>query len=203
MAASLGQEGRVFATLLSVTFFSMARISSLIPVSLLTFDATRLPTVADVCFEGDACFLTLKWAKNLQDTTQGFRVPLLPFTPQVACPVGNLRWLLARLCHLPLSSPLFSFPPTTTPACSTRATGFTISLARDWLGCINRLAGPTSGNFTFHSFRRGACTLAYERGAAYTDLQQLGGWRSDAMTAYLSASTARRRAASCLTNLQQ
>ena len=43
LACSLGGEGRVFAALLSLTFYSLARISSLLPATGRTFDLTLCP----------------------------------------------------------------------------------------------------------------------------------------------------------------
>ena len=198
LAASLGQKGKVFATLLSVTFFSLARISSLLPASLISFDATRLPCVGDVTFGDGVCYVLLKWAKNRQDAAQGFKVPLVRCQHAVACPVRNLGWLLQQLRHSPSGTPLFTFPNRVGGSGDCRGTGFTIRLAREWLACFNAVAGSPGRKFTFHSFRRGACTLAFDRGAHFADLQQLGGWSSQAVTHYFSADTARRRAASFL-----
>ena len=195
-AASLGSKGRVFATLLSVTFFSMARLSSLLPVSLSGFDRSRLPCLADVSFDQHGCSLLLKWAKNRQDAAQGFRVPLLPFATEAACPVRNLYWLVRALRLAPPSTPLFSFPVSSGRSHS----GFTMQLARVWLKCFNEALAPNAQRYTFHSFRRGACTLAHERGASVSDLKSLGGWRSEAVNRYFSGDSARRRAASFLTS---
>ena len=100
LAHSLGDRGRVFAALLSTTFFSMARISSLLPTSMTAFDPTRSPCLADVTFTGNSCTLLIRWGKNLQDTAQAYRVPLLPFEPAAACPVANLK-VLVRLLGQP------------------------------------------------------------------------------------------------------
>ena len=120
LACSLGGgEGRVFAALLSITFYSLARISSLLPASGRTFDPTRLPTVADVRSEGTSFLLLLKWAKNRQHTEQGFWVPLLPCSGSPACPVTRLRDLLSLLQVSPppppfSPSPLQGGPPPAT-----------------------------------------------------------------------------------------
>ena len=169
------------------------------PVSLTGFDRSRLPCLADVFLEDGRCSLFLKWAKNRQGPEQGFRVPLLPFGAEVACPVRNLTWLLGVLRSAPLSTPLFSFPGHRGSSRGAGRQGFTIRLARTWLSCFNEVLALQGQKYTFHSFRRGACTLAHERGAAVSDLQSLGGWRSEAVTEYFSADSARRRAASCLT----
>ena len=184
LAHTLGVKGKVFATLLSVSFFALARISSLLPVSLKSFDVSRSPCLADITFSGNECLLFMKWAKNAQTTTQGYTVPLVGFAVTEACPVANLRWLVRALRHSPLNSPLFSFPAPRGHGRKAGLSGFTVRLARDWLKTFNCLTGSPGLNYTFHSFRRGACTLAFERGAELSDLKQLGGWRSEAVASY-------------------
>ena len=198
LADSLGARGRVFAALLAVTFYTMARLSSLVPVSLHTFDRTRLPTLADVREDGSSRSFHLKWAKNCQQTTQGYWVPLLACPGSGACPVARLDALRGLLEGAPGSTPLFSFPGEGTGAHPRKRGGFTIALAREWLRCLLCALGVRDKAFTFHSLRRGACTLAFRQGAAFTDLQQLGGWRSEAVRGYFSGMDARRRAARCL-----
>ena len=198
LAHSLGTKGKVFATLLSVSFFAMARISSLLPTSLCNFDVSRSPCLADITFTGNECLIYIKWAKNAQLTTQGYTVPLVGFQVKEACPVTNLRWLLQALRRFPLHTPLFTFPATRGHGGRASQGGFTIRLAREWLKTFNCLAGTQGVTYTFHSFRRGACSLAFERGAELSDLKQLGGWRSDAVASYYPAVAARRRAAAFL-----
>ena len=74
----LGQPGIVLTALMAFLFVSMARLSSLVASSPFSFDATRLPTLADVVFREGGWNLRMKWAKNFQDAADGFWVPLLP-----------------------------------------------------------------------------------------------------------------------------
>ena len=194
LAASLGPKGQVFAALLAVAFHSMARLSSLLPATLNSFVPTRHPTLADFHAQGEAVSLFLKWAKNCQDVSQGFAVPLFPSGGSPACPVARLTDLRALLRGLPPTAPLFSFPLGGKRGTSAQG-GFTISLARGWLSCLLRTLGRGEEGLTFHSLRRGACTLAFQRGASVSDLQALGGWRSDAVKVYFSQVHARERAA--------
>ena len=198
LTSSLGARGRVFAALLAVTFYSMARLSSLLPRSLSTFDHTRQPTLADVRVEGSSLVLWLKWAKNCQLASQGFWVPLLPCPGSPACPVMRVPDLQKLTAGLPRSAPLFSFPAVGADFGGRTGTGFTAGLARSWLSCTLAAMGEGGRGLTFHSLRRGACTLAFRQGAQLSDLQQLGGWRSDAVRGYFSEADARRRAATCL-----
>ena len=104
-ASQLGPAGTVFTALMACLFFSMARLSSLVPPSSAPFDATRFPTRGDLLQDGPGLRLWLKWGKSCQDATQGFWVPLLPFQRSPACPVAALRYLLASRPGASASSP--------------------------------------------------------------------------------------------------
>ena len=198
-AQGAGQAGLVFGTFLSVLFFSMARASSLLPSYSGRFDPTRLPTLDDVREEGDGCSLLLKWGKTAQDRTQQFRVPLLPVGGSPACPTTLLRGLRASLQDGGPDTPLFSFSDRVGKGRGgTRS--LDLRLARAWLALFLELLGEPKHAYTLHSFRRGACTLGFLRGASVTDLQQLGGWRSQAVQLYFPAMEARGRAAALLSS---
>ena len=196
LAHSQGPLGRIFATFAAVLFFSLARVSSMLPTVQGSFDTTRLPTLADVEVRGADLVLLLKWGKNCQHTSQGFRVPLLRTSSAHACPVRLLLEHLATLRHLPPSAPLFSLP--TSRHNSGPPSSLTVPVARTWLRTLLTLLGLRDRGYSFHSFRRGATTLAFQRGAQLSDLKALGGWRSDAVRSYFPAFTARLRAAHTL-----
>ena len=192
-----GDAGLAFATLLSVAFFSMARLSSLVPPSRGDFDATRYPLFADVTVTGTGATLRLKWAKCHQDAAQGFSVPLVPVQGSPACPLALLADLSQSLGGAAISTPLFAYGTMGGAGAGHRAF-FTAHKARHWLSLLLRDAGLDGKAYTFHSLRRGACTRAYQQGAAIADLQLMGGWRGDSIDLYLPAEQARDRAAACL-----
>ena len=94
-------------------------------------------------------------------------------------------------------SPLFSISGARSRS-GASPVSLTMAVARGWLQLLLVALGRGARDFSFHSFRRGACTRAFERGAETGDIMQLGGWRSDAVRAYLPAMEARRRAARSL-----
>ena len=59
-------------------------------------------------------------------------------------------------------------------------TPLSTQVARRWLRVTLSALGLDPSAFTFHSFRRGACSAAFEKGAQLDDLKELGGWRSSA-----------------------
>ena len=197
LAESRCQEGLVFATLLSVTFFSMARLSSLVPPSSGPYDFSRFPSFADLDVRADTVWLSIKWAKCHQGAGQGFSVPLRSLAGSPACPVALLATLVGGARGPPASTPLFARPRGRGRG---RGSGgfFTTGSARRWFSELLAASGLTGSGFTFHSLRRGACTLAYQQGASVADLQALGGWRGDSVHLYLPAASARQRAAAFL-----
>ena len=188
----MGDRGQAFATLLATAFYSLARLSSLLPrVGGLTH-LSRVPLLRDLTLTGPRATLFLKWAKNAQQPDQGFRVPLYPVSGTPACPVTLLRSRLLTLRDLGPHTPLFTFLDNQTPYT------FTMGSARAFLALLLRGEGLAHQHYTFHSLRRGGCTLAFTEGALRSDLQSLGGWRSDAIDSYLPHFQARQRAARLL-----
>ena len=191
----LGVKGEVLATLMAVLFASMARLSSLLPHTRGAFDVSRHPTCRDVIDRGGLCLLRIKWAKAHQHTEQGFWVPLMRRQDTDVCPVVALERLRALRGSTGLAGgPLFFLP------CEKGAHGgsgapLTMPVARAWLAVLLAGMGRHPREFSFHSFRRGACTLAFANGASEGDIMQLGGWRSSAVRAYFPALDARKRAA--------
>ena len=195
LAGRLGPLGWLFAALASVLYCTMARLSSLLPVTEHGFDSTRLPTWADLD-KGDGHWsLQVKWAKAHQGAEQGFRVPLLAVPGAPECPVANLGRLWGALRNPKDNLALFTLPE---EGAGVRTRVLTMQVARDWLRLLLRRVGCAERGFTFHSFRRGACSRAFRNGAEVADIQQLGGWRSEAVRLYLPLDEARRRAALAL-----
>ena len=190
-ASEGGDMGLVFAALLAVTFFAMARLSSMVPPRGQGFDGTRYPTLEDVQFAKKRVLLRIKWAKAHQAAEDAYWVPLLPATGSPACPVAALLRLQIALGVRPTHSPLFGRGGTGQPF-------FTLESARSWLRAGLLAPGEQAAGYTFHSLRRGACTRAFKRGAHIDDIKNLGGWSSGAVQLYIPELDSRGRAASAL-----
>ena len=191
VASSQGTQGPAVAALLAACYFSMARLSSLAPPNKGPYDTSRYPTVADVTPTPNGLSLCIKWAKNRQLPGQHLSAPLLPLSTSPACPVRLLNTLRARREGAAPSAPLFVGGG---PA----DTFISAPVARAWLGVLLTYLGLPQHAYTFHSLRRGACHLAFGQGASVTDIQALGGWRSQAVACYLPLDAARARAAASL-----
>ena len=191
----LGCNCAMFRSFLSLLFFSMLRVSSLLPYVASSFDPTRHPLLNDVQFTQRGLRLRLKWAKNLQASKDALFVPIFKHTIQGICPVLALQTYFATLRGTLSDRPLFLV---TTPKGS--VTFLTISRANLWLRLLisnTALAGQKVG---FHSFRRGACNSAFNKGAPISDIKVFGCWKSDAMLGYLHQAPAQLRVASLLAN---
>ena len=205
LAAALGGGGggggwgkaRVISALMAVCYFSMARLSSLLPESAAAFDPTRQPTLADLQPQETGFRLNLKWSKSRQVAPEANWIPLLPLPDSAACPAGAASFLRGRGEGFPLSSPLFT---SSNPQVSRGAPYLTLSQARKWLSRLLWALGERGGPFTFHSFRRGACTAAFAQGCALADIKSHGGWSSDAVKLYYSEFDARTKVALALTS---
>ena len=139
-AGERGPSGVVFAALLSVTFFSMARLSSLAPPTTGPYDFSRYPSFADLKVVNDTVWLRIKWAKCHQGAGQGFSVPLRRLQDSYACPVALLTLLAGGARGTPQLTPLFTRPLGVT-APSTRAGFFTAGAARRWLATLLASSG--------------------------------------------------------------
>ena len=197
LSATWGNVGLVFSCLLATTFFAMARLSSMVPPQGTPFDRTRFPTTRDVKISSDRVLLKIKWAKAHQAVEDAFWVPLLAARGSAACPVMNLRRLLALKGEERSHTPLFAIGAGGGDR-GTCSFSFTTQRAREWLRNSLQLVGQGEGGFTFHSLRRGACSRAFLRGASLSDLQGLGGWKSSSVSLYVPALAARERAAAAL-----
>ena len=194
-AVGFGPEGLAVAALLATAFYSLARLSLLVPITGASADATRIPLRRDLRFRGEGACLYIKWGKAAQEPEQGYWVPLRATRQLFCCPVQLLRNLVGSRPLASQDAPLFSFPSRTQGSADPYLTQ---ESARRWLRRLLARLGLPNDAFTFHSFRRGGCTSAFVQGAATTDVQHLGGWRSRAVDSYLPLFEARDRAARLL-----
>ena len=194
-ARILGDWDLPFGTLAVFAFFTFARLSSLVPPRTGVFDPSRWPTLGDLRVTEGMATLVIRYSKTRQTADGGFVVPLRASQAQ-PCPVALAAALLvrARSLGLPPSAPLFS-----SRGAGRRAPiSLTQGQARRFLKLTLRAAGVAPDAFSFHSFRRGGCSLAFERGAAEPDLALQGDWRSAAVRSYYPARLARDRVALAL-----
>ena len=180
----------LFRAFILLLFFSMARVSTLLPCGARKFDFTRNAAVGDLIYNGTGFYLKIKWAKNLQNSKDGYFLPILPNANLTICPVKALLDYMFGRKFLDKRSPLFTLARQDKSCVS-----LSIRTANFMLRAVLAQAGLPRNKITLHSFRRGACTAAYESGALMADIGSFGGWRSSALLRYLSEHKARTRVA--------
>lgn len=129
------------------------------------------PTRGHVTLQKDHLELTLPASK-----TDPFRCGItltVAASHDAACPVKSLAHLFAR-APAPASAPLFF----------TSALPFTRDIViNEMRAALTRLGIP--GQYSGHSFRRGAATSARAAGVSDSDIQLLGRWKSDSYKLYI------------------
>ena len=165
-----------------LSFFGCLRLSNMVPSSVCNFDPLKQLKRDDIRFVKECIFVYFKWSKTNQNSGKVSWFPIFP--------VNDSRFNLK--CHLellfdivkaPVNAPLFTFGKN---KFHTRNT-----LVKLLEMCVTK-AGLSSSNYSWHSFRRGAATFAFELGLADTEVQLLGDWSSSAFLNYLEFSFDRR-----------
>ena len=134
--------------------------------------ATRHMTRGGVTFTADNSIDLLVPASKTDPFGNGVVVKVAS-TGDAACPVENLRHLFD---HFPASpeAPLFTLPEG----------NFTREAVVRELQSSLRALG-FSGQYSGHSFRRGAATAARDAGLSDSEIMALGRWKSDAFRLYI------------------
>ena len=147
----------------------MARLSSLVPKSDCVLESTIM--IHNLMPTSFGFELRIKWSKTMQNSANGLRIPIVRFgSDSDLCPAVVLsKVILALIPCNPKETPLFSWKVAKNGKQCFRF--FTVSMARSWLAKISQLAGFQQHRLTFHSFRRGACQLAYRKGVELQDIK--------------------------------
>ena len=197
-AALLGTNYLLFKAFLTLLFFSMVRVSTLIPYSSTQFDKSRHMCVNDLKRTDFGYMVNIKWAKNVQNPKSAYVLPILENSDPELCPVKALDNYLETVPNSSLNRPLFMVAGKSP---CVLFTPLNVRQAYEWLHAICA-ASPLAGlRVTFYSFRKSACSQAYRLGAQINDLKYFGAWRSAALFRYLEESPAKLRVAKLLSNM--
>ena len=169
----------IFVPLYLLTFFSFLRISNILPHFTTSFDKTRQLARADIILQAQGAVVLVKWSKTIQNRRDvaTMSIPALGESP--LCPINALRTMLEEIPGSD-NDPLFLVP---------KAKGLiplTDSVARKHLKDVCRLL-EVSNPITFHDFRRGGASWAFQNGVPLEQIMKHGTWRSDAVWSYLSS----------------
>jgi integrase len=169
---------RMLKCAFTIAFFGFLRQSNLAPRTPAAFDPTRHTCRGNVIVTPHGLHVVLNWSK----TNQHMDSHTIPLPTLQDATVDPRAAYVAMLSDTPTTSrhePLLQLP-----AKAGRTTVTVATLA----ACLNQLliqAGADHRRYSLHSFRRGGATAASLGGAAATDIQSHGGWRSSAFTDYI------------------
>ena len=165
-----------------LAFFGCFRISNLVPVSKIKFDPVKHLKRDDIKFDMKFVLVYYKWSKTNQHSSKVAWIPIYP----VSDSRFNIRIHLKSLFDIvnaPQDAPLFSYSKSNAHS--------KFSLIRLLDKCIYG-SGLQLGDYSWHSFRRGAAVFAFELGLADSAVQLLGDWSSPAFKRYLEFAFVRK-----------
>ena len=168
----------IFSSLYLLAFFSFLRISNILPHSTTSFDKTRQLARGDVIIQSQGAVVLVKWSKTIQNRKDIATVSIPALGDSALCPITALRTMKEKI-PASANDPLFLIP---------RLKGLvplTDSVARKHLKDVCRLL-KIQNSVTFHDFRRGGASLAFQNGVSLEQIMKHGTWRSDAVWSYLS-----------------
>ena len=170
------QNPLVFKALYSFAFFSFLRMSNLLPHTVATFDVTRQLCRGDIFFSATGVTVLLKWSKTLQDRREVRTIVLPDLGDSPLCPCSLLKTMLQVLPE-DTNTPLFSINQ------KGRFVTLTDSVARKHLKALAALL--KFPHLTFHMFRKGGTTWAFQHGVSLQDIMAHGTWSSQAIWKYI------------------
>ena len=165
-------------SLFLTAFFAMARKSNLVPESAAKYDPKK-QLCRDRVLVGQQCLLLIwDWAKNIQQGERMHKVPLLPISGSLLCPVSSYK----QMCKLVPAEG-------TDPAFCVTHKGKRVPITyRQFNAKLKQLVGKCGlepSKFSSHSFRRGGATCAFRARVPETLIQLQGDWASNCYKNYL------------------
>ena len=169
-------EGSLIRAAVLTLFHGAMRRTELCPPSVSTFDPRIHLTRADVTLHKDGVTIKIRHAKNAQRYDQSQTRQLAKSPEAMLCPWAALAAAVVLVpTHHP-KEPMLMFPdrnPVTAPY-----------VAEHWGKALLKIKAPT-GFHRLHSLRKAAADTAFQKGATIEQVQNFGGWRSDAVWAYV------------------
>ena len=159
-------------------FFGFYRLATLVPHNKASFSPARYTTHGDIIWGPPGVHVITKSAKNMQVSGQ-VRVVQLPLLPdKEICPVTALRRIVS-------SNPEHKDLPVFTISEAGTTTILTAHRVRTILRQVVQKLGLPANEYGFHAFRRSGASWAYENNISLQHIKTHGGWKSDAVWAYL------------------
>ena len=181
LSEGLGTIGVLLKVAMTFAYYGMLRQSNLAPRTSSAFDPTRHTTRQDIRLAPPGVQINLKWSKTLQVASQGDTVPLPSISGHPTDPVAAYEGLLAALPTLHPAEPLLTLPTK-----RGRRIAVTSAKLHQCLSILLECLGINPRPYSFHSFRRGGATAAFNAGVTVLDLQRHGTWKSGAFSDYVT-----------------
>lgn len=172
----------VFSCAFLFSFFLLARISNIVPPSVRAFCAAKHLCREDIIVDGSGLLVIFKWSKTRPLGSGHLRLPLVPISGSILCPVQMFK-RMAELFPVTARSPAFVYRSAVDGSLCTITKSLFVSVFRQRLRA-NGVSDPHL--FRGHSFRRGGAHYAFDLGVPGELIQVFGDWKSDAYKAYLN-----------------
>ena len=134
-------------------------------------------TRSDVIWGPPVAHVIVKWAKNMQQRANCHVLQIPILNNKVVCPVTNLYRYFKQFPNTS-SAPMFTNSHSHAPIIQ--------SNIRQALAQVSKILNIPPGYITFHCFRRSGATFAFNNNVHLQNIQQHGGWKSDAVWSYLT-----------------
>ena len=166
-----------------IMFGAMLRRSNVLPLSQGSFDMNKHLRRQDILLYRDRLVVHIRWSKTIQFKERSLAIPLFRINGSLLCPVQAVfhAWRLSPGVHA--DSPAFVYRSSASDA-EYRPLTAPVFLQAIRKGLAS--AGVDSALYGSHSFRRGGASHAFQAGLSADSIRQIGDWRSQAYTAYVS-----------------
>ena len=168
----------VYKSLYLLAFFSFLRLSNILPHTIKKIDKSRHLCVGDVVFAFQRAVIVVKWSETLQDRVKTTTVDIPFLGSSALCPISALKQMLSQYPSHP-DSPLFQISQ------AASLTPLTDSVARKHLKQVSSILG-LHRSLTFHDFRRGGASWAFQHGVLIQHIQTQGTWTSNCVWRYIA-----------------
>ena len=180
---SKGPEATPVRAAILLMYFATMRQSEVAPPSVARYDPTRHLACGDVVVT-DTLYLNMKWAKNLQRYDQARQLTLHPTGEPAMCLVTAVREVLEQHRDPRPAAPLLTFGRTGRPIT-------TAYLRSIWAQAL-RAVGSSHVLYGLHSIRKASATQAVMGGCSELEVQNHGGWKSDAYKVYIQTKDSKK-----------
>ena len=164
-----------------IMFFGLLRRSNVLAPSVRGFDPSKHLRRRDFRFTKDGLILHIRWSKTNQFKSQLIDLPYPRIKGHPLCPCAAVLNAFAQTLNAPAEGPALVISTGFSPKPLTP--DLFVNMVRSTLAPVT----PNVSDIGGHSFRRGGATWAYSQGVPLETVRQLGGWASNAYTAYVLA----------------